>query len=759
MNIPRLTKIAFIGNYPPRKCGIATFTYDLRRCVSNATTANCFVVAINNISEGHDYEKEVQARIAEQEIEDYRNAADYLNLNNVDIVSLQHEFGIYGGPSGSHILALLRDLRMPVVTTLHTVLSNPNSLQRAILSEIAGLSTRLVVMTERSKRTLESTYGIPSERIDLIAHGIPKLPDTPQHILKQQFNVQGKPVALTFGLLSPGKGIEFVLRAIPEIIKKFPDFIYLVLGATHPTLLREQGERYRINLERLAIETGIQKHVSFYNRFVSIDELTDFIGSADLYITPYLNEEQAVSGTLAYAFGSGQAVISTPYWHAEELLANGRGVLVPFGDSAAIGNAVIELLGDDARRNQMRKNAQSLGQKMTWDHVSESYLDSFLQSREQRRSSHNHTWVVRTLDEQPLALPLLQLSHLKNLSDSTGIVQHAIYSVPDHTHGYCTDDNARALILSILLEENGYDPQIVLPLASRYAAFTNGAFNVSNGRFRNFMSFDRKWLEEEGSEDCQGRALWAIGTCVGRSRQAGLNAWARGLFHRALQACQSTQSPRAWAFAILGIHEYLRRCSGDAQAIETSQVLVDRLLNLYAATATDSWPWFESNATYENARIPQALISHGRWSGNAQALNLGLQSLRWLSEHQRSPTQRFRPIGSNGFSCEGQNATFDQQPIEAYGMVAASIEAYAACGDPYWNEQAHLAFDWFLGRNDIGQPVHDAASGGCFDGLMADRLNENQGAESTLSYLLSLVAMRSLGATMRATSSPRQSPP
>lgn len=751
MNIPDIKKIAFIGNYPPRKCGIATFTDDLRRSVAQSADAHCLVVALNNIPGGYPYSQEVEFQIAEQELEDYRAAADFLNFNNIDVVSLQHEYGIFGGPCGSHVLALLRDLRMPVVTTLHTVLSNPSQMQRMVLSEVIRLSTRLVVMTERSRQTLLDTYSVLPEQIDLIVHGIPDAPNTPQHVLKEHFNVQGKPVALTFGLLSPGKGIEYVLRAIPEIVKEFPDFIYLVLGATHPTLIREQGERYRISLERIAIELGITKHVSFYNRFVSLDELTEFIGAADLYITPYLNEQQAVSGTLAYAFGCGQAVISTPYWHAAELLSDGRGVLVPFADSNAIAKETIALLGDSGRRHKMRREAYQLGRSMTWDVVSKEYLSSFTHSRAQRQLLGN-AWGVRTLDEQPLALPQLQLEHLEHLSDSTGIVQHANFSIPDHTHGYCTDDNARALILTVLLEELGKDSPTVHSLASRYAAFLNCAFNPDISRFRNFMSFERRWLEEKGSDDSQGRALLALGTCIGRSRRSGMSAWARGLFHRAVQACEKTTSPRAWAFGIIAIHEYLRRCSGDRFAVEASQGLTNRLLNMYLENSKQSWPWFEPSLTYENARLPQALITHGRWTGNTQCLDVGLTSLRWLSDQQRSPQGRFRPIGSNGFSPEGGIAApYDQQPIEALGMVSASIEAYSATGEPFWNEQAHLAFDWFLGRNDLGVPLYDSTTGGCFDGLMADKVNENQGAESTLAFLISLVEMKSLSASIRAT--------
>jgi len=752
MTPPALLKIAFIGDYLPRKCGIATFTHDLRLAVAKETHAECVVVTIDDIAVGYAYAGEVQFQIAEKELDEYRAAADFLNFSNIDVVSLQHEFGIYGGPCGSHILALLQDLRMPVVTTLHTVLSEPSQTQRAVMTQLVRLSARLVVMTERCRQTLINTYSVASEQIDLIPHGIPAAPDVDQAVLKEQFDVENKPVALTFGLLSPGKGIEHVLQALPEIVAKFPDFIYIVLGATHPSLIREQGERYRISLERMAKELGVTKHVSFYNRFVELEELTEFIGAADLYITPYLNVQQAVSGTLAYAFGCGQAVISTPYWHAEELLADGRGVLVPFADPSAIAREVIALLGDDQRRLAMRAEAQRLGRRMTWDHVSGLYVESFNRARDQRS-----VWIkplaVRTLDEQPLALPQMQLDHLQHLSDSTGIIQHAIYTVPDHAHGYCTDDNARALILTVLLEEQGRDTVEVHSLASRYAAFLNVAFNRDTGRFRNFMSFDRRWLEEDGSDDSQGRALWALGTCVGRSCHAGLAAWAREVFHRAMPACEQTTSPRAWALGIMGIQEYLRRYSGDRSAATMSQQLANRLCDMYEATATEDWPWFEDIASYNNARLSQALMVHGRWSNDQRAAEIGLKSLRWLGEQQVSPQGRFRPIGSNGFSREGSvPAIFDQQAIEAHAMVSASIEAFAVSKDPFWKEQAHLAFDWFLGRNDLGQPIYDASTGGCFDGLMENQVNQNQGAESTLAFLLSLVEMRGLDAAVRVIS-------
>ncbi len=745
-----LTKIAFVGDYLPRKCGIATFTHDLRNAVAQAASAECIVVPVDDIEGGYDYQSEVRFQVAEQDLDSYRRAADFLNFSNVDVVSLQHEFGIFGGVAGGHILAFLRDLRRPVVTTLHTVLATPDVAQRRVMEQLAELSTRLVVMTERSRAMLIKEYKVPEHKVDLIAHGIPDRPFADPNFFKDQFGVEGKSVGLTFGLLSPNKGIENVLQALPDVIREIPNFMYIILGATHPSLVRSEGERYRVSLERMAKELGVQKHVSFYNRFVELHELTEFIGAADLYITPYLNEAQAVSGTLAYAFGCGQAVISTPYWHAEELLADGRGVLVPFADSAAIGKEIISLLGDDPRRHAMRKRAYLLGREMIWSHVAELYINSFQNAR------HNPIRVskplaVRTLDEQPLGLPRMNLDHMLRMSDSTGILQHACYSIPNHHEGYCTDDNARALMLTVLLEDLGKDSREVHQAATAYAAFLNYAFVPERGRFRNFMSFDRHWMEQDGSDDSQGRAIWALGTCVGRSRRRSFQYWAIQLFQQALPACEKTTSPRTWALALIGIHEYLRRLSGDRLVNQIRDTLTQKLIDLYEDSATEGWPWFEDVASYNNARLSQALILSGRWSGNERALEIGMKSLRWLAEMQRSSQGRFRPIGCNGFSRRGEpTAEYDQQPIEAHAMVSAAIEAYNAVDDPYWCEQAHLAFDWFLGRNDLGQSIYDIGTGGCHDGLQENRVNENQGAESTLAFLLSLAEMELLENTIAA---------
>src|SRR6202167_753875 len=514
----KVRKIAFVGDHLPRKCGIATFTTDLAAAIQTAhPQSDCFAVSVNDIKDGYEYPEVVRFEIEEQDLSSYLRAADFLNISNVDIVCLQHEFGIFGGPAGAHILAFLRELRMPVVTTFHTVLREPRADQRRVMQELISLSTRVVVMTERGRQMLHDVYRAPAAKIDLIAHGIPDVGFVDPTYFKDQFGVEGKVVLLTFGLLSPNKGIEYVLSALPEIVAEFPDVVYIVLGATHPNELREHGEAYRVSLEILAKKNKVEKNVIFYNDFVELENLKEFIGAADLYITPYLNEAQITSGTLAYTFGAGKAVVSTPYWHAAELLGEDRGILVPFGDSGAIGREVIGLLRDDTRRHAIRKNAYRIGRDMIWSNVAQMYMRSFELSRTEGAAGSRKFLAAKTLDQKPRELPQLQLSHLSRMTDSTGVFQHAIFSVPNFSEGYCTDDNARAFILSVLLGELGEDPETVGALATTCAAFLYHAFDSKTRRFHNHMSFCRHWLDERGSEDSHGRALWALGVGVGRS--------------------------------------------------------------------------------------------------------------------------------------------------------------------------------------------------------------------------------------------------
>jgi glycosyltransferase involved in cell wall biosynthesis len=745
-NLAKINRIGFIGNYLPRQCGIATFTTDLCEAIAGKNSdITCIALPVNDISAGYAYPPRVRFELTEKDINSYRRAADFLNINNVDLVCLQHEYGIFGGPAGSHILALMRELRMPVVTTLHTILQEPEPDQRQVLQEVAALSDRVVVMSERGAELLQTVYGVSSEKIDLIPHGIPDVPFLDPSFHKDLFGVEGKMVLLSFGLLSANKGIETVIAALPAIVAHNPNVVYIIVGATHPHVLRQEGETYRLSLQRLAKELGVAGNVIFYNRFVSLEELIEFISATDIYITPYLNPAQITSGTLAYTLGAGKAIISTPYWYAEEMLANNRGALVPFRDPAALAKKVIDLLENESKRHAMRKQAYLYGRVMIWTQVAERYMESFERARSERRSFIPADFVVKPLDQRPSELPSLKLDHLLNMTDDTGMLQHANFIIPNYEEGYSIDDNARALIVCThlaILETGGGQ---YLALASRYLAFINYAFNHENGRFRNFMDYQHNWLEDYGSEDSHGRSLWALGTVLGRSNTPALQSMAGWLFEQSLPAILETTSPRAWAFALLGIHEYLRRFDGDSRASHVRDELAGRLLTLYQESRSDAWRWFEAELSYCNAVLSQAMLMSGQWIPNQAMTEAGLESLQWLAELQRVNTAggHFVPIGSNGFFKQhGKRARFDQQPVEAQSMASACLEAYRSTGDERWRAEAQCAFDWFLGRNDLNLPLYDPTTGGCRDGLHSDRPNENQGAESTLAFFQTLLELR-----------------
>jgi glycosyltransferase involved in cell wall biosynthesis len=746
MNLfPQSRRIAFLGDYVPRRCGIATFTHNLCEAVAGqAPDAKCIVIAVNDRPEGYDYPPEVRFEIPQKDVEAYRAAADELNQNRADVLCVQHEFGIYGGPAGNHLLALLKELRMPVITTLHTLLHEPDAAQKQVMAGLAGRSDRFVVMARKGVEILRDTYGIAESKVDVIPHGIPDLPFSRPEDFKTQFGMTGKYVLLTFGLLGPGKGIEYAIRAMPEIIIRHPEAVYLILGATHPHLIAREGEKYRTSLEHLADDLGVGDHVVFYNRYVSDNDLKEFIGAADIYLTPYLNEAQITSGALACVFGAGKPVISTPYCHARELLADGRGMLVPFRDSAAIAEAACSLLDDPKRMARISRRAYEASRSTIWPAVARRYLETFERTRATHRSVTANVLDKGSQATRPGKLPQLRIKHLERMSDDTGMFQHAIYNVPNHHEGYCTDDNARAFILCNLLEDSAIPPQKenVDLLATRYLAFLAAAFHPSTGRFRNFMNHERRWLEEFGSEDSHGRALWAVGTGTARSNNEGHRRLCAELFERGAAAVVSFISPRAWAFTLLGIHEYLHEHPAHQESRAIRDLLVEKLLARWHDAADGDWPWFEHSVTYDNARLSQALIQAGLSIPHPRALEIGLESLRWLVGTQRSAAGHFRPVGSNGFHERNSGrAEFDQQPIEAQAMVSATLEAYRATRDGFWWREAKRAFEWFLGRNDLGIPLHDPASGGCRDGLHHDRVNENQGAESTLAFLLALAEM------------------
>jgi len=733
-----MNRIAVIGNYLPRQCGIATFTTDLCEAMaSQFPESSVFALPVNDVPEGYPYPPRVRFELAQNDLTSYRQAADFLNINKVDAVCLQHEFGIYGGPEGSHILSLLRDLRTPVVTTLHTIPHSPNPSQRRVLGEIIERSDRLIVMSGKGVEFLKSIYGVPGEKVDLVPHGIHDVPFTDPNFYKDLFGVEGKFVILTFGLLSQNKGIEYVIQALPEVLERYPKTVFVVVGATHPNVKRAEGETYRLSLQRLARQLGVEKNVIFHNRFVTLEELMEFIGSADVYITPYLNQDQITSGTLAYAMGAGKAVISTPYWYAEELLGDGAGVLVPFRAPEALAQAILHLLEDEAERHAMRKQAYLAGRRMVWPEVARQYMGSLRRAVESRGDRLPARFQAKTLGEKEFELPAIKLDHLKQLSDDVGLLQHAVGSVPNYWEGYTTDDNARALILAVLLESLGDHWVTALgPLPSRYLGLLWYAFNPQTGRFRNFLGYDRRWKEQTGSEDSHGRALWSLAMVLGRSRQEGLRRAAGRLFEQALPAATQLGALRPAAYTLIGLHDYLQRYRGDRAVRSVRAQLAERLWQAYQRTAAEDWPWFEDRLSYANARLPHALLLAGHAMKRPAMVQAALRSLEWLARTQTADDGHFIPIGNDGF-CDrnGHRARFDQQPIEAQAMVSACLAAHRITGQPHWEQEARRAFEWFLGRNDLGLPLYNPTNGGCCDGLQPEGLNTNQGAESTLAFL------------------------
>jgi glycosyltransferase involved in cell wall biosynthesis len=748
-----LRRVAFIGNHLPRRCGIATFTNHLHRAISSdRPDLQTGVVAMNDGGRSYDYPAAVQFQVRDEVAADYLQTAHALNEARVDIVSLQHEYGIFGGEAGGHIVDLLKPLTMPVVTTLHTVLPAPTPEQRQVMGKIIGLSTKLVVMAEKGRDLLQSVHGVPHHKIEVIPHGIPDFPFIEPVHAKTKFGFSGKTVILTFGLLSPSKGIETVINAMPDIIRRCPSAVYVVLGATHPNLIRREGEAYRESLSARVRELGITDHVVFFNQFVDQATLLEYISMCDVYVTPYLNEAQMTSGTLAYSFGLGKAIVSTPYWHARELLHDGRGTLVPFGDAKATGSEISALLTNDVRRHAMRKRAYAFSRSMTWAQTAKLYVAAFESARQTSRIgkpapvAHGELWGACQ------AFPALRTGHFLSMCDSTGLLQHAIHSIPDRSHGYCIDDNARALLLSTLLANTGEEPLPELNTV-RFASFIQHAWNPQARRFRNFMGYDRQWLEAQGSEDSHGRTLWALGECARNDSDPSRRKWAAALFKTAMPSVEAFQSPRAWAFTLLGLDAYCSAVVGDLAASELRELLSEKLMSLLQAAKTEDWFWYEDVLAYDNARLPQAMIVTGAALKQSAMIEVGLASLRWLMALQTTPNGDFRPVGTGSFGAKRKvPEVFDQQPVEAAATISACIAAWRVNKHEEWLAGAVSAFQWFVGSNDLRSSLIDAETGGCMDGLHPDRPNENRGAESAVCYLLGLAEIRQFARAGVATS-------
>jgi glycosyltransferase involved in cell wall biosynthesis len=760
---PENVPVTYLATYPPRKCGIGTFTHDLAKNVSKhygeeiSEKGNVNIAALNDRAEGYDYESEVGFEINANNRMDYRRAADYVNLSDTKVINIQHEFGIFGGKDGDNLIPFLENVRKPVVSTLHTILKTPSEHQKEVLQKICKESTEVVVLAEKGKELLEDVYGVTVEKVKMIPHGAPDVPFLDTSYYKEDYGVEGRPIILTFGLLGPNKGIEVAIEAMEEVASEFPEALYIVLGATHPQVKENQGEEYRLSLERTVKRNGLQDNVAFHEMFVPLDELVKYLVTSDIYLTPYLSREQISSGTLAYAVALGNAVVSTPYWYAEELLSDGRGRLVPFKNSDAMAEAIIDLLGDEGKRQRMRRKAYEFGRDMVWGSVAASYSRTYSEALKSFKESPSVSTGGRIDPSDSLPdLPEVKLDHLEVMTDDTGLYQHASYTVPNREFGYTTDDNARAAIVA-LNQWKIFEDKKALRLLKTYLSFLDYALEEGGKKARNYLTFDRKWKDRGENEDPHGRLVWALGKLIGESPDELFRNYGHQLFGKAIDPVSNFTSPRAWAFSILGIVGYLDKFSGDRNRKLVGEKLAGNLLQRLKTNSDESWLWPEDSVTYENARLPQALIAWGKLSSNEEMKDWGLRSLRWLIELQTDPEEGYLSlIGNDGWLVRGEEkADFDQQPVEVGALISASCEAYDLTGDSYYLDTIYAGFNWFLGRNDLGVPLYDFRTGGCKDGLHPSRVNENEGGESLVSWLLSLQRMYNLmGEFKKNTSDP-----
>ncbi len=740
-----VTHVALLGNYPPRQCGIATFTADTAASLRLASPDIVLDIYAMDDGHGYDFPADVTQAVPQDDPAAYVALAERINASGAQICWIQHEFGIFGGPSGEHLLALTRRLTLPYVLTLHTVLDKPTAVQRRVLNALMADAAMVIAMVERAREMLVRTYEVPRGRIAVIPHGIPDFPFTTTDAGKAALGLGDRPTILTFGLLSPDKGLEEMVEAMPAILAQVPDALYIVAGATHPHLVALEGEVYRERLLARAEALGVADNLLFVNRFLAFKELTNWLSAADVYVTPYRNPAQITSGTLAYAVGLGKAVVSTPYVHAAELLADDGGRLVPFRDPAGLAEAVGALLADPAGLRALSRRAYDRGRPTIWARSGERALALFASVL------NTATGKIATMTADPTrAAPAM--AGVDRLTDDTGIVQHSILAVPDRSHGYCIDDNARALMLMAVAPE--MDAADRKRLSMIYAAFLQHGWNGAEGRFRNFLGFDRRWLEEVGSEDSNGRTLWALGVTAARHPDADVARWAERLYDHVAPSMTGLTSPRARAFLMLGA---LARLEVDPNHADSRAQLVEHgaaLVALVDAVRRPDWRWFEVMLAYDNARLPEALIRAGDWLGDQAMTAVGLDTLEWIGTKQRTQKGHFRPVGTASFGlAHTEPAAFDQQPLDAWAMIDACEAAMSVDPEPRWVALGERAYRWFLGENDLGLSMLATGTGECFDGLNPVGVNLNHGAESVLAWHLARAAKMRMdaGVTGRTT--------
>ncbi len=736
MTIRKAKKIAFISSFLPRKCGIATFTGDLINNMKNAAQGGLEPLVVALCADSSlEYKDPVKFEIRQHVRLDYQCAADYLNFSQVDLISVQHEFGLFGGDAGSYLTLLLRRVKAPIITTLHTVLNNPADDYRKSLIDVCHCSYKVITMNERGVDMLRDIYHIPDEKVELIPHGIPDLPFVDSNSYKHQFGLEGRRTILTFGLLNKNKGIEIMLKALPAIIKAEPSVMYIILGMTHPNVLKDDGESYRFSLQQMATDLGLKEHVVFYNRFVNDEELHNFLCATDIYVTPYLSYEQLTSGTLSFAVGTGKAVVSTPYWAAEELLSQGRGKLVPFGDHNKMASEVIKILQDDLTFHSLRRRAYDYGRIRTWPLIGKLYWERFSRMEVPPlitvKSTSTPAEAIAKID-----LPDPSLDHIIRLTDDTGLYQHARYTIPHREHGYCTDDNARAAILMVRYYVQYPEPH-TLQMLDTYLSFILDA-QTRDGSIRNFMHFHRSWMESESVNDAFGRVLWALGTVMALPPSPSYVSIMKECFDRSIHLIER-QYPRGMAYSIIGMGEYLKQFSGDSEIKRQLEQTADGLVRQYEENRYDNWEWFEDALTYDNGILPHALFVAGMTLEQPRYLEIAKKTCDFLI-HQIQRNGHFCFIGSDGwYERNGRRAFFDQQPIDVASTVMMLKAAYEVTHEIRYLVLQRKAFDWFLGDNDLRIPIYESRTKGCYDGLTPDGANINQGAESTLSFLLSLL--------------------
>jgi len=733
-------KIAYISTYPPRECGIATFNQNLMTAINSnfpkrtSLLQGGFVVAVNDSDSLQEYEYpgEVKYVIRQNHQKDYIRAANYINTSDADACILEHEFGIYGGESGIYILPLLKRLEKPLISILHTVLRDPSYVQKVIIREIAEQSSKIIVMSKRAVEFLTTIYEIPTDKIQIIEHGVPDLEEVEDNHVKNLASFKNHRVLLTFGLLSRNKGLETVVRALPKIVEKHPDVMYVVLGNTHPGVLKHSGEEYRDHLKSLAAQLGVSQHLSFINKFVSDEELINYLTASEIYVTPYLNEAQITSGTLSYAVGAGSAVVSTPYWHATELLAHNRGRLFDFKDHEQLGIIINELMSNQSALKELKENAYEYGLHLRYPQIGAEFI------KVAQESCLAHDFSAKVLKNSivdPEILPKFSLAHVTRLTDDTGIVQHAKFGIPNLKEGYCLDDNSRALIMALMAHQRNKSPEALrlLPIYLSYIHY----MQTDDGNFRNFLSFSRQYLDEVGSEDSFGRTIWALGYLIGCAPNNSYQEFAIEIFRRSIAHFENLKHIRGQANTIIGICHYLKVFPTDEGMVRILINLTKPLVDAYEQTHKPDWEWFEEGMTYDNAILPLALLHSGEITGDEKVKKIAMTTMAFLDKLTLS-NGYLSPVGNDGWYYRGGTfPTFDQQAIETMAMVLMHFEAYQTFREPEYIEKMFLSYRWFLGENTLRAPLYDHETKGCCDGLLPTGINRNQGAESTLAYLIS----------------------